>query len=87
MQIGGIVQAAGNAGAALIGGGIGIVYITTFAAYRLYELIPAPLTFALLVALGAAYALMALLCLVILMLYGLSTRIPRPALARVIPAC
>ena len=28
------------------------------------------------------YALMALLCLMILMLYGLSTRIPRPTLAR-----
>lgn len=31
------------------------------------------------------YALMALLCLVILMLYGLSTRTSRPALARVGP--
>ncbi|MOA54383.1 putative transporter [compost metagenome] len=34
---------------------------------------------------GWLYALMALLCLVILMLYGLSTRIPRPALARAEP--
>ena len=31
---------------------------------------------------GVLYALMALLCLMILMLYGLSTRIPRPTLAR-----
>ncbi|MFN8443482.1 MAG: DUF2339 domain-containing protein [Caldilineaceae bacterium] len=48
-------------GLALIGGGIGIVYITTFGAYRLYELLPPTLTFAILVGLGVAYAVMALL--------------------------
>ena len=35
---------------ALQGGGVGILYLTIFAAFRLYDLIPAPLTFGLLVA-------------------------------------
>jgi len=34
----------------LQGGGVGILYLTIFAAFRLYTLIPAPLTFGLLVA-------------------------------------
>lgn len=34
---------------ALQGGGVGILYLTVFAAFRLYSLIPAPLTFGLLV--------------------------------------
>jgi len=34
----------------LQGGGVGILYLTVFAAFRLYALIPAPLTFGLLVA-------------------------------------
>lgn len=37
----------------LQGGGVGILYIVVFAAYRLYELLPSPLTFALLVAICA----------------------------------
>ena len=48
-------------GLALIGGGWGIIYLTTFGAYSLYNLIPASLAFAVFVALGVAYALMAVL--------------------------
>ncbi|MEZ4861331.1 MAG: DUF2339 domain-containing protein [Caldilineaceae bacterium] len=48
-------------GLALIGGGIGIVYLTTFGAYRLYALIPATPAFAIFVGLGVLYAVMALL--------------------------
>ncbi|MFN8489814.1 MAG: DUF2339 domain-containing protein [Caldilineaceae bacterium] len=48
-------------GLALIGGGIGIVYLTTFGAYYFYELLPATLAFGVFVALGVAYAAMALL--------------------------
>jgi uncharacterized membrane protein len=48
-------------GLALIGGGIGIVYLTTFGAYYFYQLLSGPLAFAIFVLLGVAYALMALL--------------------------
>lgn len=48
-------------GLALIGGGIGIVYLTTFGAYYFYELLPSPVAFGVFVALGVAYAAMALL--------------------------
>jgi uncharacterized membrane protein len=47
-------------GLALIGGGIGIVYLTTFGAYWFYGLLPAPLAFAIFVTLSLLYALMAL---------------------------
>lgn len=45
----------------LQGGGIGILYLTIFAAYRLYGLLPAPLAFGLLVVLTAAAGLLAVL--------------------------
>ena len=43
----------------LQGAGVGMVYLTLFAAYRLYSLLPAGLTFALLALLAAATALLA----------------------------
>jgi uncharacterized membrane protein len=48
-------------GLTLQGAGVGIVYITLFAAYRLYQLVPAELTFALLTAMAAITALLAVL--------------------------
>jgi uncharacterized membrane protein len=48
-------------GLTLQGAGIGIVYITLFAAYRLYQMVPTGLTFALLAALSAITALLAVL--------------------------
>jgi uncharacterized membrane protein len=45
----------------LQGGGIGVLYLVIFAALRLYALLPAPLAFALLVALALATALLAML--------------------------
>ena len=47
-------------GLALIGGGIGIVYLTTFGAYFFYGLLPALLAFTIFVLLALAYALMAI---------------------------
>lgn len=46
-------------GLALIGGGIGIVYLTTFGAYFFYGLLPVGLAFTLFVLLSLLYALMA----------------------------
>ena len=43
----------------LQGGGVGILYLTTFAAFRLYQLLPAPLTFILLVLVGVLATLLA----------------------------
>jgi uncharacterized membrane protein len=43
----------------LQGGGIGILYLTIFAAFRLYDLLPAPLAFLLLVALTAGAGVVA----------------------------
>ena len=48
-------------GLALIGGGIGIVYLTTFGAYSFYQLLSTPLAFGIFVLLGIAYAVMAIL--------------------------
>lgn len=48
-------------GLALIGGGIGIIYLTAFGAYYFYSLIPAVLAFAIFVALSLTYVGMALL--------------------------
>lgn len=48
-------------GLALIGGGIGIVYLTTFGAYFFYGLVPATLAFTIFVTLSLIYAAMALL--------------------------
>jgi uncharacterized membrane protein len=48
-------------GLALIGGGFGIVYVTTYGAYAFYGMLPASLAFTIFVILGVAYALMALL--------------------------
>jgi uncharacterized membrane protein len=45
----------------LQGAGVGIVYLTLFAAFRLYQLVPAGLTFALLVVLAGVTALLAVL--------------------------
>ena len=45
----------------LQGGGVGILYLTIFAAFRLYDLIPAPLTFGLLVATCALSSALAVL--------------------------
>lgn len=45
----------------LQGGGLGIAYLTTFAAFRLYELLPAPLAFGLLVAIGMICGVLAVL--------------------------
>lgn len=47
-------------GLALIGGGIGIVYLTTFGAYFFYGLLPASLAFTLFVLLSLLYASMAI---------------------------
>lgn len=46
-------------GLTLQGAGVGILYLTIFAAFRLYGLVPAGLAFALLVALSAVAALLA----------------------------
>jgi len=46
---------------ALQGGGIGILYLTTFAALRLYELIPPSFAFSVLVAVAALSAILAVL--------------------------
>ncbi len=48
-------------GLALIGGGIGIVYLTSFGAYFFYGLLPATLAFTIFVTLSLIYAAMALL--------------------------
>lgn len=48
-------------GLALIGGGIGIVYLTTFGAYFFYGLLPALFAFTIFVTLSLVYVLMALL--------------------------
>jgi uncharacterized membrane protein len=48
-------------GLAMQGGGIGILLITVFSAYRLYQLLPADATFALVVLLVAGSALLAIL--------------------------
>lgn len=45
----------------LQGGGIGVIYLTLFAAFRLYGLLPGGLAFALLAALAAVSALLAVL--------------------------
>lgn len=45
---------------ALQGGGVGLLYLTAFAALRLYEILPAPLTFALLVMVAALSAFLAI---------------------------
>lgn len=45
----------------LQGGGVGILYLVIFAAFRLFSLLPAPLAFALLVAVAAASAGLAVL--------------------------
>lgn len=45
----------------LQGGGVGILYLVIFAAFRLFSLLPAPLAFALLVAVAAASAALAVL--------------------------
>jgi uncharacterized membrane protein len=50
-----------NYGLALQGGGIGLLYLTVFAALRLYDLIPAGFAFALLVAIAALSVVLALL--------------------------
>ncbi len=47
-------------GLALIGGGIGIVYLTTFGAYFFYGLLPALVAFTIFVTLAILYALMAI---------------------------
>lgn len=47
-------------GLTLEGGAIGILYLTIFAAFRLYSLLPAPLVFALLVVVCASAAALAL---------------------------
>ncbi|MEM1091648.1 MAG: DUF2339 domain-containing protein [Pseudomonadota bacterium] len=43
----------------LLGGGIGVLFLTIFAAFRLHPLLPAPLAFALLVGLTAAAGVLA----------------------------
>lgn len=48
-------------GLALEGGAIGILYLTIFAALRLYQVLPATLAFALLVAIGVCATILALL--------------------------
>ena len=48
-------------GLALGGGGLAILYLTTFSAFRVYELLPAPLAFGIFVALGAAGVALALI--------------------------
>lgn len=48
-------------GLALQGGGLGIIYLTTFFAFGVYELIPGGLAFAIFVALGALCATLAVL--------------------------
>ena len=45
----------------LQGGGLGIAYLTTFAGFRIYELLPAPLAFALLVGIGIVCGALAVL--------------------------
>ncbi len=46
-------------GLTLQGGGIGVLYLTVFAAFRLYDVLPAPLAFALLLVLVSASAVIA----------------------------
>jgi len=48
-------------GLTLQGAGVGIIYLSLFAAYRLYRLVPSELTFVLLAALAAITALLAVL--------------------------
>ncbi len=43
------------------GGGVGLLYLTLFAAFRLYQLLPAGLVFALLVAMSVFFAMLAVL--------------------------
>jgi len=43
------------------GGGIGVLYLTIFAAFRLYQLLPAGLVFALLAAMAVFSAMLAVL--------------------------
>jgi len=43
----------------LQGGGVGVLYLTVFAAYKLYALVPAPATFGLLVAIAVLSAVLA----------------------------
>jgi uncharacterized membrane protein len=45
----------------LQGGGVGVLYMTIFAAFRLYELLPAPLTFGLMLVVVAFSAVLAVL--------------------------
>jgi uncharacterized membrane protein len=47
-------------GLALEGGGVGLLYLTVFAALRLYDLLPPTLAFALLVAIAASSAFLAI---------------------------
>ncbi len=56
-------QRAARPGFALLvqGGGIGIMYLTVFAAFKLYHLLPSPLTFALMLGLVATSTALALL--------------------------
>ena len=46
---------------ALQGGGVGILYLVIFAAFRLFHLLPAPLTFALLVGVAVASAMLSVI--------------------------
>ncbi len=48
-------------GLALEGGGLAILYLTTFSAYQFYELLPAPVAFGVFVALGGVGMALALL--------------------------
>lgn len=56
-------QRTSKSGFALLaqGGGIGIIYLTVFAAFKIYELLPSPLTFVLMLGLVAASTALALL--------------------------
>ncbi len=47
-------------GLALEGGGLAILYLTAFSAFRVYDLLPAPLAFGIFVALGAIGVMLAL---------------------------
>lgn len=51
----------GDYGLVLQGGGIGLIYMTAFVALRMYGVVPAPLAFALMVALVGLAALLAVL--------------------------